>query len=212
LEISNKSFGGPWLTTNKRTIFDIAGRELISTTDYLFWKKQKRILFEEIKRIYLDYWERGYDQTIDEYRSEKRIERQWTVFLALKDGQTVTVANETTDHHAAHTSIVSTQLVYWESLAARICAITEKLLVRMPAVPGHAPHTFIEIIDQIVQRRLAQSEMNERSVNLRSHTDGSLEIVVDDKIYRNLDEIDDVTVRDLIQASIDEWSDEVEQS
>ena len=160
----------------------------------------------------MDYWERGYDQTIDEYRSEKRIERQWTIFLALKDGQTVTVANETTDHHAAHTSIVSTQLAYWESLATKICAITEKLLVRMPAVPGHAPHTFIETIDQIVQRRLAQSEMNERSVNLRSHTDGSLEIVVDDKIYRNLDEIDDVTVRDLIQTSIDEWSDEVEQS
>jgi hypothetical protein len=209
-KISNSSFWGPWLTTSKRTIFDIAGREIISTTVYPFWKRQKRISFKEIKTIYLDYGEQVYHQDIGEYCSEKRIKRQWTIFLALKDGQTVTVANETTDHHAAHTSIVSTQLAYWESLAAKICAITERLLVRMPAVPGRAPHTFIEIIDQIVQRRLAQSKISERSVNLRSRADGDLEIMVDEKSYRNLDEVDDVVVRDLIQASIDEWSDGVE--
>jgi hypothetical protein len=211
LKISNRIFKvGPWLITKSRTIFNAAGQEVNHTFSYLVGEKQKHISFEDIKTIYLDYGEQVYHQTINEYHSEERVKRQWTIFLALKDEQTVTIANETTDHHAGHTLIASAQLAYWESLAARICAITEKFLVRMPAVPGRAPHTFVEIIDQIVQRRLAQSRISERSINLRSRADGELEIMVDDKIYRNLDEIDDVAVRDLIQASIDEWSDGVE--
>lgn len=45
---------------------------------------------------------------------------------------------------------------------------------------------------------------------MRGQPDLSLEIVVDGRVYQGLDEIPDVTIRDLIRAAIDEWQDEAE--
>lgn len=65
--------------------------------------------------------------------------------------------------------------------------------------------TMVEEINQIVQNRLAQSQIRGRSVHLRSRADLGVEIVVDGKVYQDLSEIDDIAVHDLIQASVDEW-------
>ncbi|MBN1813798.1 MAG: hypothetical protein JXA14_18300 [Anaerolineae bacterium] len=69
---------------------------------------------------------------------------------------------------------------------------------------------WLEAINQNIQQLLSQSALRGREVELRGLPDLSLEIIVDGKAYQSLDEIPDVAVRDLIQAAIDEWQDEVE--
>jgi hypothetical protein len=69
---------------------------------------------------------------------------------------------------------------------------------------------WLEVINQNVQQLLSESSLRDREVELRGLPDLSLEIIVDGKVYQGLDEIPDATVRDLIQAAIDEWQDEAE--
>jgi hypothetical protein len=71
-------------------------------------------------------------------------------------------------------------------------------------VPG-PPHTFVEEIDQIIQDHLRQSSISGRVIHLCTQMDGGLKIVIDGKIYQNFSEITEVTIRDLIQAAVDEW-------
>ena len=81
----------------------------------------------------------------------------------------------------------------------------------MPSVPGGL-HIFVESVDQILQRHLAQSQLYNRSVHLRSGEDGSLEIVVDSTVCDDLDQVEDKAVRDLIQGAVDEWQGNYESS
>ena len=79
-----------------------------------------------------------------------------------------------------------------------------KPLAAMPAVQD-SPRTFVQAIDQILQRRLRQSGRNDLWVNIRSDKDAGIEIVVNGKSHDTIDEIEDKAVRDLIQAAIHEW-------
>ncbi len=67
--------------------------------------------------------------------------------------------------------------------------------------------TFIEAVNQIIQRRLALSNSN-RTVHLHSQADMGVEIEIEGKVYSDLSEIDDNAIRELIQTSIQEWETE----
>jgi hypothetical protein len=183
---------------------DVARQSLtLVSRNLLFVPEVKIVTFEEIEQVYLDYLEKTYTDG-DRRGAQERIERRWSIFLLLRDGQILTVDEETTCHSPGETFNLTWRSRYWENLATRICELTGKTLIRTPSVPGSV-HTFVENVDQIIQRRLAQSHLRNRRVHLRSGEDGSLEIVVDGKIYRGVDEVEDKVVRDLIRASVDEW-------
>lgn len=165
------------------------------------------VSFEEIEQIYLNFWEDSYTiEHNDEYTThdEPRIWRRWAIELTLRDGQIVTIGEETTDQRAGETSALARQRAYWEPLAASVSELIGKPLATVPALRD-IPRTFVEAIDQIVQRRLKQSEVRNLSVNIRSTKDLGLEIVVNGKSYTGVDEVEDEVARNLIQASIDEW-------
>lgn len=143
------------------------------------------VSFDEIEQVYLDYSEESY--TIDDYQQGTR--RRWAVMLILRDRQTVTVGEETFD---------------LEALATRVSELVDKPLMRMPEVPG-GPHTFVEAIEYILQRRLLQSGLKNLSVHIRSGKDLGVEIVVNGKSYPAVEDVEDDAVRNLIQASIREW-------
>ena len=117
---------------------------------------------DEIDQVCLDYVEEtitgDYSQTIS-------IKRKWVIFLALRDSRTIPVAAVTTDQYAPgdFADLISRHSAYSEELAARICELTGKMLVRMPSVPGRL-HTFVESVDQIFQRRLAHLNPGKPSV------------------------------------------------
>jgi hypothetical protein len=58
-----------------------------------------------------------------------------------------------------------------------------------------------------VQRRVKQLGPKNLSVNIRGSKDLGVEIVVNGKSYAAVDEVEDESVRSLIQASIYEWQD-----
>jgi hypothetical protein len=198
---------GLWLSTRRRSVtFDLAQQKVFFVTNHLlFGRKTRSIPFEDIAQVYLDFLEEAYAAGTDAYDPAERVRRRWAIFLNLGEGQTLTVAEAMTDHAVGDQSSLIDQSAYWERLAARIAKLTGKTLVRMPDVPG-GPHTFVEAIDQILQRRLAETQLSgHRTVHLCSGTDGSLEVVVDGTVYGDLSKVDDKGVRDLIQASVDEW-------
>lgn len=195
---------GIWLMTGNHTItFDSADQVVyFSTRHWLLKRTTKVIPFSIIDTIYLDYEERDI--------AEERIRRKWRIFLVLKNQETATVARQQTDYSVDQSPILSKQTTAWEDLATKICTITEKYLIRTPTVPGSAPHTFIDVIDQIIQRRLAAlpstDPLSSRSVQLRSHPTGAMEIIIDGvNKYRELDDVTDPAIRDLIQQAVDEW-------
>jgi hypothetical protein len=195
------------LATPERSVtFDLPRQQvLLLTTRWLFSPKSQTLSFKEIVKIYLDYSQEVYSIAADDYGGgEEHTRHTWTIFLLLRSGQPLTVAQATTDHRSGQTALVATQLAYWENLAAKICTLTGKRLVRTSDVPG-PPHTFIEEIDQIIQDHLRQSSLSGRSIHLRSQVDGGLQILVDGKIYQDFSEIAEVTVAGLIQAAVDEW-------
>jgi len=168
----------------------------------------KRVVsFEEIEQVYLNYWEEGYTvESTDEYTThdEPRIWRRWAIELTLRDGEIVTIGEETTDHRAGETKILARQRAHWEPLAASVSELIGKPLGAMPAVRD-SPRTFVQAIDLIVQRRLKQTGLNNLSVNIRRGKDLGIEIVVNGKSYSAIDEVEDEAIRSLIQASIHEW-------
>jgi hypothetical protein len=165
------------------------------------------IYFEEIEQICLNHWEHGYTiRVADEYSShdEPRIWQRWAIELTLKDGQIVTIGEETGTHRAGETSAPARQRDHWESLAARVSELLGKPLAAMPAVRDR-PRTFVQEIDQILQDRLKQSGQKDLSLNVRAGKDLGIEIVVNGRAYAAVDQIEDQVIRDLIQASIYEW-------
>jgi hypothetical protein len=168
-------------------------------------RNTKIIPFPEIASVYLDYEEHHYPH----FGKNGQIERKWFIFLVLNNDQTATVAYYQAIYEIDQAPNLYKQTAAWEKLAQRICEITGKLLIRTPSVPSRTPHTFVGVIDQLVQRRLAAlpptDPLTKRTIRLRSHHNGHLEIVVDGAVYQELKEIGDVGVRDLVQTAIDEW-------
>lgn len=202
---------GVWLVTSTRSItFDLSQQAVVFSTHFLLLERKTRFIpFAEIATVYLDFEEQVHHSIVTISVPQERIRHKWSVFLALNNEQTVTLAYHRKVHHADRMPNLSRQTAAWERLATRICAVTDKLLIRTPSVPSRTPHTFVNVIDQILQRRLAAlsptDRLTDRSVRLRSHPNGSLEIVVDGVVYRNLSDISSPDVRDLIQEAVDEW-------
>jgi hypothetical protein len=193
-------------TPDRSVTFDLPQQQVfLATNRWIFSRKTQTFSFKEIVKIYLDYSQEVYSIVPDHYGgAEERIRHTWTIFLLVQNSHSLTVAQATTDHPAEQTVLVATQLAYWENLAAKICTLTSKRLARTATVPG-PPHTFVEEIDQIIQDHLRQSSISGRVIHLCTQMDGGLKIVIDGKIYQNFSEITEVTIRDLIQAAVDEW-------
>jgi hypothetical protein len=196
-------FGLLLVASSRSIIFDLPQQQVIfSTRIGPFERRTRRIPFVEIDSIYLDYEEHNFTET-------EQIERRWFIFLVLKNQQTATLAYQQAIYAANQAPNLLKQTSAWENLAMKICTATGKLLVRTPTVPSRTPHTFVGVIDQIVQRRLAAlpptDPLTQHTIRLRSHHNGSLEIVVDGTTYQNLDNIADEAVRQLVQASVEEW-------
>jgi hypothetical protein len=183
-------------------IYFVPHRRLFSEEHATWW-----VSFEEIVQVYLNFWEDSFTvEYRDEYSThyEPRIWRRWAIELTLSDGRVVAIGEETTDQRANETKTLDRQHAYWESLAASVSELLGKPLAAMPAVPD-SPRTFVQAIDQILQRRLRQSGLHNLSVNIRSGKDEGIEIIVNGKSYAAVDEVEDKAVREVIQASIDEW-------
>jgi hypothetical protein len=71
---------------------------------------------------------------------------------------------------------------------------------------------WIEEIDQNVQRLLAQSALRNREVKLRSRSDLSLEIVVDGRVYQDVSDITDMTIRNVVKEAVDRWQNQQDQT
>lgn len=69
---------------------------------------------------------------------------------------------------------------------------------------------WLEQINQNVQKLLANSSLGDIEVELRGHSDLSLEIVIDGEVYQDLDKIANLAVRNLLKSAIDEWQNEAE--
>jgi hypothetical protein len=192
-------------TSPRRSVIFDGARQWVTfvSSRLLFFKKVNVVAFDEIDQVCLDYVE---ETVTGDYGQTESIERKWVIFLALRDSRTIPVADVATSQYAPgdFADMMTRQSAYSEDLAAKICELTGKTLVRMPSVPGGL-HTFVESVDQILQRRLAQSRLHDRSVHLRSNEDGGLEIIVDGTMYDDLDKVRDQAIRDLIQAALDEW-------
>lgn len=170
----------------------------------------REIRFAEIESVYLDMQEDSRmvpDQPEGDYGggSTQHLEsrRRWVIGVHLKSGETVCLYDEVTERPAQIISDVSLQRSYWESLATHVSGLLDKPLLQMAPAPS-APRTFIEAIDQILQRRLAESPLANRSVQVRGRGLG-VEIWVDSRMFERLDEVNDRDARDLIQSAIDEW-------
>ncbi len=202
---------GIWLITANRSItFDASLQTVTFSTRYLlFEQKNQIILFADIKAVYLDYEEHIYPGIKNIIHLQERIWRKWFIFLNLNTTETLTVAHHQRSYPLGQEPVLSKQTTAWEKLAQKICTVTGKLLIRTPSVPGRAPRTFVDIIDQILQRRLATlsaaDKLANQAIRLRSHPTGSLEILVNGANYRDLNDIPDPDIRDLIQEAVDEW-------
>jgi len=203
--------GAVMLLSRGFVIFDATQQLVLFTTRLpLFEYKSARFDFSEIESVYLDYETLVYPGLKNIIHVQDRIWRKWFLFLTLNSRETVTVAQHQRSYPRGTEPVLSKETVVWESLAVKVCAITEKLLIRTAAVPGQAPRTFIEVVDQILQRRLDSVPPNHplvsQTIRLRSHPTGRLEFVVNGTIYRELNEITDPAVRELIKASVAEWN------
>jgi hypothetical protein len=183
-----------------------AGQQLFFSTRFGPIERRTRdIPLSDIGSVYLDYEEHVYPN-VDH---EEQVERKWFIYLVLNNRQTVTLAFYRATYPVGLAPNLAKQTAAWENLAQKICQATDKLLIRTPTVPGHAPRTFVEVIDQLVQRRLAglpsTDSLAKRTIRLRSHPNGTLEVVVDGAVYRELHDIKEEPVRNLVQGAVDEW-------
>jgi hypothetical protein len=186
----------------RQKIHFAAQRRLYSEERATWW-----IPFEDIVQVYLNIWEDSHTvENTDEYSThyEPWIWRRWAIELTLRDGRVVTIGEETSDRRARETEAVARRHAYWATLAASVSELIGKPLAAMPSVQD-SPRTFVQAIDEILQRRLRQSGLNDLWVNIRTDKDAGIEIVVNGKSYAAVDEVEDKAVRDLIQASIREW-------
>ena len=203
LALSTKSYSVT-IDSVQQSIYFAPHRRLFSE-EHTTWS----VSFEEIVQVYLNFWEDSFTvEYQDEYSThyEPRIWRRWAIELTLRDGRMVAIAEETADHRAEETKTLARRHAYWRTQAASVSELLGKPLAAMPAVQD-SPRTFVQAIDQILQRRLRQSGRNDLWVNIRSGKDAGIEIVVNGKLHSTIDEVEDEAVRDLIRASIQEWQD-----
>jgi hypothetical protein len=202
---------GVLLVLSDRTItFDATQGVVIFSTRLAAWDwKTGAVPMARIASIYLDFEEYHDYSAWSFYTPREKIVRKWRIFLVLRDRKTVTVVRQVYHYSPDTVENLARQTVRWERLAERLCQVTDKLLVRTPTVPGRAPHTFVDVVNQIVQRRLAglpdADVLKHRSIRLRSHPTGGMEIIVDGVNHRELGEIDDPAVGRFIREAVDEW-------
>lgn len=195
------------LTSHHSIIIDLAQQTLFFTTHYLFFDHQARFFhFDKIDKIYLDF-ETNLHQSAFLPRHYTR--RQWFIFVTLYDERTVTLLRYRADYPVDQEPNLYNETQVWESLAKKIAIATGKLLITTATVPSRAPRTFVDVIDQIVQRRLNAlpdaDPLRRQTIRLRSHPSGHMEIMVNGVTHHTLDELSDEKVRQLIQHAIDEW-------
>lgn len=200
------------LSCRRFLIFDSINQCVaIITRHFPFIKKTELVLFDEINRVYLDYSEEASNSVIDVYSSaEERVKLEWRIFLELKDKRILKIVNATATRLSRDNAGLREQSAYWNKLASKISALTGRPLVHAASVPGNTPHTFVEDVDQILQRQLAESPLKDRDISLHSRADGELEIILDGQVYDELGAVTENTVRDLIQSSIAEWQSTIE--
>jgi hypothetical protein len=196
--------------SDRLVTFDVAQQAAIFSTRLLSREWQHRVIpFEDIASVYLDFEEHHYYSALTIYTPKEKISRKWLIFLVLRDRETVTVARRMERYPPHRARNLAKQTAAWEKLAERLCQLTDRLLIRMPSVPGRAPHTFVDVVNQIVQRRLANlpetAILKDRSIRLRSHPNGSMEVIVDGANYRELSDIAEPEVRELIQEAVNDW-------
>jgi hypothetical protein len=68
-----------------------------------------------------------------------------------------------------------------------------------------APTTLAGQVDAIIQERLPQSALSDRSIKLKDGPDGGIVVLVDGQKYRGVGEVTDAQVRTFIQACVAEW-------
>ncbi|MCB0165936.1 MAG: hypothetical protein KDI79_17010 [Anaerolineae bacterium] len=196
------------LITSRRSIMiDMAQQTLFFTTHFLFFDHQSRFFhFDKIDKVYLDF-ETHLHQGALTPRNYTR--RQWFIFVTLYDERTVTLVRYRADYPIEQEPNLYNETQVWERLAKKIAAATGKLLITTATVPSRAPRTFVDVIDQIVQRRLNAlpdaDPLSRQTIRLRSHPSGHMEIMVNGVTHHTLDELNDKQVRQLIQHAIDEW-------
>jgi hypothetical protein len=200
---------GVWLISGRRTVLvDAQEQQVIFLSRYFWaWGRQTQITpFGAIASVYLDFETHAHYSF---FRPQTLVRRMWRIYFVLNDRQTATVVRQIMDYSIDQSPNLSRQTAQWEGLTQKICLLTGKLLVKTPGVPGRAPHTFVDVVNQIVQRRLAKlppdDPLQHRSVYLRSHPNGSLEILIDGEKYRQMSDLPDAAIRDLIQAAVEEW-------
>ena len=203
---------GVWLISGQRSVtIDAQLQRVVFSSDYFLLKRQGKIIpFETIASVYLDFETHPH---YNFFHPQPQIRRMWRIFLVLDNKQTATLIKQIADYPLEKSPNLSKQTVQWEELAQKICVLTGSLLIKTPSVPGRAPHTFVDVINQIAQRRLAHlppdDPLRQRSVYLRSHPGGGLEILIDGEKYREMDSVPDAAIRELIQAAVDEWQSKV---
>ena len=199
---------GVWLVSGRRVVMiDTQKQQVIFWARYFLMERQTKVTpFETIASVYLDFETHAHYSF---FRPQTLVRRMWRIFFVLNDKQTVTIVRQITDYSIEQSPNLAKQTTQWEELAQKVCTLTGKFLVKTPAVPGRAPHTFVDVVNQIVQRRLEKlspdDPLQQRSIYLRSHPNGSLEILIDGEKYRQLSDLPDAAIRNLIQAAVDEW-------
>lgn len=78
---------------------------------------------------------------------------------------------------------------------------------RAPKVPDSGqPQTFVDQIDNIVQRRVQlMPALAQRGLHVRPGVDGGVRFVFEDQEYENLDDLPNLTARQVIKDAIQEW-------
>ncbi len=100
--------------------------------------------------------------------------------------------------------VAARQLALWQDVVSKASRMMGKTFLQTSSVPG-PPHTFVEEIDQIVQRRLRENGVGSRSVRILSSDDGQLQIIMDGKLYPNLAALNKGNIRNIITQAIEKW-------
>lgn len=200
-------FGLLLVTSRRSIIIDLAKETLLFNTRFLFFDRRNRSFhFDEIDKVFLDYETYQHE---DFFLPRVRTRRQWFIFITLKDEQTVTLVRHQADYPVDQEPNLHNETQLWEKLAKKVAAATGKLLITTATVPSRAPRTFVDVIDQIIQRRLnvlpESDPLSRQTIRLRSHPNGHMEIVVNGITHHTLDELNDEDTRRFIQHAIDEW-------
>jgi hypothetical protein len=76
-----------------------------------------------------------------------------------------------------------------------------------PKLPDReAPHTFVDQIDAIVQRRIQLiPALTNRELHVRPGLDGSVRFVFEGEEYESLDDVPNLTARQVVKDAIQEW-------